>query len=77
MHRFRVKMTLILNHLHLILLTRALKMYRRQSNKLLTAMDSDTLWVSGIQDEERHLDRVQKIIERRIKTSCDARKKKR
>lgn len=71
-----VKTTIVLNRILLIVLARVMKMYRRQSGKLISTLDGDTLWVSGVLDEEKHLDRTEKIIDRRMHSACKSKSKK-
>lgn len=65
-----IKKNLLMNKLALILLKRALRFYRIQSKPLVSSLNAEVAWMSGIEDEERHLDKTQRIVERRLSTTA-------
>jgi hypothetical protein len=58
-----------MNKLALLLLQKALKFYRLQSKPLISNLGAEAAWMSGVDNEEKHLDSTQRIIERRLQTA--------
>ena len=69
--RMIVKKNLLMNRLALILLRREFQFYRIHSKPLVDSLSADAAWMSGIENEERHLDGTQRIIERRIHSAIN------
>lgn len=69
--RMTIKKTLLMNKLALVLLQKALKFYRSQSRPLVSSLSADAAWMSGIDNDEKHLDNTQRIVERRLQTAIN------
>jgi len=67
----KIRKNLWMNKLALILLRKALQFYRTQSKPLVNSLSAEVAWVSGIDNEEKHLDNTQRIVERRLHSAIN------
>lgn len=74
--RVAIRKKMWMNKLALLLLRKALAFYREQSRPLVKSLDADVAWMSGIDNEEKQLDAIQRIVERRfVQATTTSRKK--